>query len=84
MEISLSLSDRGAIMDVFVGDDVVRFQAVSLASALKLYAKTGIKANRAYTPTAMMRTAQKITGKTFASRDYMGASKALLEWAKEG
>ena len=57
------------------------YQAVVLARALDLYAATGIKANRAYTPSAMMRTASAITGQTFKRRDYRGASVALMAHA---
>lgn len=68
-------------MTVFEGKDGVdRFRAIALKSALKLYAATGIKANRAYTPKNMMTTAKAITGKTFKARDYAGAIKALEEY----
>lgn len=65
----------------FTGGAVNRYQAVIIAGALKLYARTGIKANRAYTPKNMMRMATIITGKQFAARDYMGAHDALKAWA---
>ena len=55
------------------------YQALVIAKALELYARTGIKANRAYTPTAMMRMATKITGKTFRPRDYLPAAQALRD-----
>lgn len=59
---------------------VALYQALAIKSALKLYAKTGIKANRAYTPSAMMRMATRITDKAFKPRDYQGAIDALQEW----
>jgi hypothetical protein len=55
---------------------------VAVASALEFYAKTGVQVNRAYTPKAMMRTAENITGRTFKARDYKGAAAALREWVK--
>lgn len=55
-----------------------RYQALVVAKALRLYAKTGIKA---YSPKAMLATAERITGKKFR-RDYIAAAKALEEWAK--
>lgn len=70
-------------MTTFTGDEVSVFAMITLKSALKLYAKTGMKANRAYTPTAMMRTASRMTGKTFKARDYAGAIAALEEAIKE-
>ncbi len=66
---------------VFSGRTAVAvYQAMTLKHALKLYAKTGIKANRAYTPSAMMRLASGITGKRFKARDYIGAIAALEVW----
>lgn len=57
------------------------YQAMVIRSALRLYAKTGMQVNRAYTPSAMMRTARRITGvKGLKSRDYAGAAAALDEW----
>ena len=55
------------------------FRARVIATALEVYAKTGVKVNKAYTPTAMMKAAQELTGKTFAKRDYLGAAKAIRE-----
>jgi len=65
----------------FTGSAVNIFAAITIAKALKLYAKTGMKVNRAYTPANMMATAKKVTGKNFKARDYMGASEALVAWA---
>lgn len=58
------------------------FRALAIAKALKLYATTGIKVNRAYTPKAMMAMAAKITGQRFTARDYLGAAEALTTYAK--
>jgi hypothetical protein len=57
------------------------YRAIVIANGLKLYAKTGMQPNRAYTPKAMMAAAAEITGKTFKARDYEGASAALKEFA---
>ncbi len=54
-----------------------KFQAIAIRQALILYAKTGIKANRAYTPTAMLAAAQRITGKTFRRGQYIQAAEAI-------
>jgi hypothetical protein len=54
------------------------YQAVVVAKALKLYAKTGMKANRAYTPTNMLRTAGNITGKKYKRGQYMVAHDDLM------
>jgi len=63
--------------------DPTVYRAIVICNALTLYAKTGIKANTAYTPTAMMRAATEITGKKFKARAYMEAAAALREWTKE-
>jgi len=56
------------------------YRAKVMEHALRLYAKTGMKVNTMYTPSAMMRVANQITGKTFKARDYLGAADALKEW----
>ena len=68
-------------MTVFAGEEgVSRYQAVVLKSGLKLYAKTGMKPNRAWTPTRMLRLAEHITGRKFKRGEYMLAHDALAEW----
>lgn len=67
-------------MATFEGAGVNRFVAITLKTGLKLYRDTGIKPNRDWTPTNMMRKASQITGKTFKARDYSSAIKALQEW----
>ena len=62
----------------FVGRAAVDVFAMAvLASGLRLYARTGMKPNRAYTPSAMMRAAAVHTGQKFSARDYLGAAAAL-------
>lgn len=68
---------------VFTGKGVGVYAATVIASALRLYARTGIKVNRAYTPSAMLAKATEITGQTFRGRDkYMNAADALRQWAR--
>jgi len=68
----------------FTGTNGVNvYRATVFASALRLYAKTGIKVNRAYTPTAMMKVATEITGVKFKARDYEGAAEVLTTWARD-
>lgn len=62
--------------------DPAIFQALVIASGLRLYAKTGMKPNRAYTPSAMMAAARGITGQTFKARDYLKAADALTAHAE--
>ena len=58
------------------------YQALAIAKALEVYAKHGMRVNRAYTPTAMMRMATKLTGQHFAARAYLKAAAALRELVK--
>lgn len=64
---------------VFTGSAVQKYQQLVIAKALEVYAKTGMKVNRDYTPKNMMAMATKITGKKFKARDYLGAAKALRD-----
>jgi len=57
--------------------EVSRYQIIVIKHALAIYASTGMKVNRAYTPKNMMAMAEKITGKTFKARDYRAAVAAL-------
>lgn len=68
----------------FVGEGAVAMFAMAvIASGLRLYAKTGMRPNRAYTPTAMMRATEHHTGFTFKKRDYIGAADALSAKVQE-
>lgn len=65
--------------------------AASLKVGLRLYAKSGIKPNRAWTPSAMLKQANKITGKTYklGKRDeYLRAANDIQlvidEWLDNG
>lgn len=68
----------------FVGPDAVEmFRAFAIAQALRLYAKTGMQANRAYTPTAMLKAASSITGKKYKRGQYVQAADDLTIWGQE-
>ena len=66
---------------VFTGTGIDAYQATVIASALTYYSRTNVPINRAYTPKNMMATAERITGQKFKRRDYLGAAKALREYA---
>jgi hypothetical protein len=77
----------------FTGKGGVSVLAMTvLASGLKLYAETGIKMNRASTPTAMMRAARMYLNETVGwqraladgikPKDYIGMSTALYSAAQ--
>lgn len=79
---TITQSQSGAT--VFAGEAAVNvYRAIALASALKLYANTGMKANRMWTPTNMLSTATSITGKKYKRGEYMTAHTDLKAWADE-
>jgi len=59
---------------------VATYQAIALKHGLALYARTGMRPNRAWTPTAMLRTAGRITGQAFKRGQYQQAIDALEAW----
>ena len=58
------------------------FQCLTVASALSLYAKTRLKANRAYTPSAMLNFVNTTTGMKFKRTQYAEAAQYLRTWAR--
>lgn len=71
--------DKDGNATTFVGPEAVNVFAMAvLASGLRLYAKTGMLPNRAYTPKRMMAAALSyLGGQKFKARDYIGAADAL-------
>ena len=50
------------------------YRMVVIAAGLRLYARTGLKPNRAYTPTAMLKAATTITGANYKRGQYLLAA----------
>ena len=68
-------------MTTFVGKrGVETFRAISLKAGLRLFSKTGMKPNRAWTPTAMLKAAGTITGKVYKRGQYDLAVTDLDAW----
>lgn len=64
-------------------DGIRRWQILSLQKGLELYAKTGMKATRQYTPANMMKAVKAwLPNSAFKPRDYLGAAAALGELLK--
>jgi hypothetical protein len=62
----------------FVGREAVSvFQCKVIARALRFYHDTGMKVNRAYTPSNMLATASHLTGQKFKRGEYIKAAEAL-------
>lgn len=59
---------------------VQTYQAIALRQGLKLYAACGIKPNRTWTPTNMLRAAGQITGKSYKRGEYLRAAEDLATW----
>jgi hypothetical protein len=67
----------------FYGPDAVAlYAAATLVSAMRLYAKHRIKVNRAYTPTAMLRRAGEICGKTYKRNQMLLAADDVAKWVQ--
>jgi hypothetical protein len=63
------------------GNQITKAQALIVRSAIGMYLKTGIQANRSYTPTAMLKTAGRICGKTYKRGQLALAYDDLGEFA---
>lgn len=59
---------------------VATYQAIAVKHAIRFYAKTGMKVNRAYTPTAMLALASKITGHPYKRGQFAQAVADLELW----
>ena len=71
--------DRGFVLE---GEAVHLYAMSALASALRIYARTGMRVNRAYAPQSMMRAARRYLGESshgIKARDYLGMSTRLWE-----
>ncbi len=63
-------------IDMLNASPVRAVQAKTIARALRMYAKTGMRMNSAYTPRAMFAAATNITGLNFKRGDYERAAQA--------
>lgn len=64
-------------IDALSASPIRAVQARAVSRALRLYARTGMKTNRAYTPTAMLATARALTGVDIRRGQYERAAQAL-------
>jgi hypothetical protein len=66
---------------VFVGADAVAlYRATALIVALRMYASCRLRANRAWTPSAMLRMAERFTGKSYKRGHYLEAANDVDVW----
>jgi hypothetical protein len=70
-------------MVMFINGAIDIYRARVIASSLRLYAKTGMKPNRAYTPTSMLKAASGITGEKYKRGEYLKAAADLTALADE-
>jgi hypothetical protein len=67
----------------FVGPDAVAvYAAATLASSMRLYAKTGMRASRFHTPSAMLKRAGEICGKTYKRNQMLLAADDVSLWVQ--
>jgi len=65
----------------FEGPDGTKlFRAMALWSALKMYARHGMKPNRAWTPTVMLRMATEYTGQKYRRGQHNKAAEDVKLW----
>jgi hypothetical protein len=67
---------------IYGPDGMKFFQAVQLAGALSLYAKTGMKPTRGVGITQMLALATTFTGKKYRRSEAMKASEDVRTWAQ--
>jgi hypothetical protein len=65
----------------FVGSDADIFGVLAVATALRLYAKTGMQVNRNASPTVMLITASYYTGTEYERGEYERAASDLVAYA---
>jgi hypothetical protein len=68
---------------LFEGSGIEVFRLLVIAQTLELYAKTGIKANTADTPSNMLRNATEATGKRYKRGEYFEAAADLRKVVNE-
>jgi hypothetical protein len=72
---------KEATMVTFEGKQGVQtYRAIALKHGLALFVKTGMRPNSAWTPSAMLRTAGEITGRTYKRGRYQEAITDLESW----
>ncbi len=72
---------HGPAGTTFAGPDAVAlYRATALWSGLGMYLKCKMQPNRAWTPTAMLKAASGITGKTYKRGQYQQARDDLKIW----
>ena len=65
----------------YVGKDAVNlFRAITLMSALSMYAKTGMIPTRGVTAMVMLRIAKEYTGKTYKRGQHAQAAEDVKVW----
>lgn len=69
------MTNRAVVLDT--PEQIRGYQTLVVIKGLEAI-KIGMRLNRSYTPTNLMRTAHNITGKKFKTRDYEAAIAALV------
>lgn len=69
---------------VFTHEKVDAYRAMVISGALRMYARTGMKVNRAYTPSAMLAAATSMTGVKYKRGEYLKAADDLKNLVEGG
>jgi hypothetical protein len=65
----------------YIGPDAVAlFRVTVLRTGLRIYAKHKLRVNRGYSPSAMLKAASQITGRTYTRGQYLSAAADLTAW----
>lgn len=67
-------------MTLYGRDAVSLYAAITLRSGLRMYAKSGMKLSRNYTPSVMLAAAKEFTGKEYKRGQYQQAIEDLDTW----
>ena len=67
----------------FSGSDMDIVNAAALAAGLRLYAKSGIKPTKVYTPTYMRKLATHFTGRKYGRNNLLQAAADLSAFVEE-
>ena len=66
-------------MTVITGEGIGVYQALVIKKACELYAKHKMQVNRAYTPTAMLKAASRITGIEYKRGQHAQAASDIAD-----
>lgn len=70
----------GRVVSYIGQDGITLFQAITLRSALRLWAEHRMLVNRQWTPTLMLTVAGRFSGKTYKRGEHALAAEDVQKW----